>query len=485
MTHLALLIHADPRVMTAYRAAISAKVDDAVDFAIVNSPFGAFSSGYRRLFRELRSKAKFGAGGSAPLLSELLSYAKVRPLDHYQSVTLGAFSAGYALVQELLAIPEEAERIAGAAFIDSFHTGFDPQDHTPRDSQMAGLVRHALRAKEGEAVLWFGHTDVRTPQKTFTQNGKTIHAFASTTQVAQELKRLAGVSGQEGCLKIEAFDTRKSDHQEHIQALTGWGPMWLADAVNEVSQLTQERTSVDIAVPDSIPAEPLGERALAIAIEEQRSGVAELPGAKHNPRILEYHAGAERGGKLIGPALRADEIPWCASAASFCAFQVAVRGEQVPHRYRCSVQELWRDAISSGAAVGASRIRRGDYEPRRGDLVIMSRGGPAFGEGASAFAKTRGRGHVGRLKVWNLDGSYVSLDGNVSDAWTDCKRSVGSTSFVGVIAYPRLGELERTVATESELDALRILQANELLEAWWSGSGSIADAAAALRKQYG
>lgn len=80
----------------------------------------------------------------------------------------------------------------------------------------------------------------------------------------------------------------------------------------------------------------LGLLALEFARVELAMRVAEVPGASHNPRIQEYHAGARRGGTatagmpgresegvaVLG-AHAADEVAWCASAASWCLAQAA------------------------------------------------------------------------------------------------------------------------------------------------------------------
>lgn len=78
----------------------------------------------------------------------------------------------------------------------------------------------------------------------------------------------------------------------------------------------------------------IGEKAIAFAQAELDAGVREFPGAKHHPRILMYHKGARRKGtRLAGMpghegegfatllGMATDEIPWCASSASWCTFQ--------------------------------------------------------------------------------------------------------------------------------------------------------------------
>jgi putative hemolysin len=81
----------------------------------------------------------------------------------------------------------------------------------------------------------------------------------------------------------------------------------------------------------------LGRKAVAIARAEFDMHVHETAGPKATARISEYHAGARRGGSHVAgmpghehegdPTLgehASDEIPWCASAASFCAYQAAL-----------------------------------------------------------------------------------------------------------------------------------------------------------------
>lgn len=81
-----------------------------------------------------------------------------------------------------------------------------------------------------------------------------------------------------------------------------------------------------------------GRLAVEVALEEFHAGVKETAGPKATARISEYHAGARRGGSplagmpgheaegvsTLGPAA-SDEIAWCASSASWCAYQAARR----------------------------------------------------------------------------------------------------------------------------------------------------------------
>ncbi len=81
----------------------------------------------------------------------------------------------------------------------------------------------------------------------------------------------------------------------------------------------------------------LGEAAVRLALAELEAGVAERPGAAHHPRIQAYHEGARRGGSPLAGmpghegegvavlgARAADEVAWCASSASWCAWRAVV-----------------------------------------------------------------------------------------------------------------------------------------------------------------
>lgn len=80
----------------------------------------------------------------------------------------------------------------------------------------------------------------------------------------------------------------------------------------------------------------IGAAAVRLALAELKAGVAERPGAAHHPRIQAYHAGARRGGSPLAGmpghegegyavlgARAADEVAWCASAASWCGYHAA------------------------------------------------------------------------------------------------------------------------------------------------------------------
>lgn len=157
----------------------------------------------------------------------------------------------------------------------------------------------------------------------------------------------------------------------------------------------------------------LGLRALAWMGVQAVQGIRELPGPRHDPRILEYSVHCRRGGVFLGVdsegrpiwsggkplKLSTDEEPWCAATQSSSLLASLRPREVPPHGLRVSVREDCEDARGTGAL----RVVGDGYEPRPGDLAILGRVGenPLLG----------GRGHVHRLV--QLDGlRYLGIGGN-------------------------------------------------------------------------
>ncbi len=113
-----------------------------------------------------------------------------------------------------------------------------------------------------------------------------------------------------------------------------------------------------------------------IARRELVSGIEEIPGGRHNPRIVEYHQCS---------SLKAsdDETPWCSSFANWCMAQAGIAG---------SGSAAARSWLAWGVPLAA---------PRRGCVVVLSRGAPPSG-------------HVGFLERLE-DGLLFLLGGNQGD----------------------------------------------------------------------
>lgn len=400
------LIHADPVVRVAYEAALDRALTPAgVLWDLVIPPVaGGFSSAYVTRAAQLRSR-----GGGSVLSGLLAAHPPPRERD---ALVIATFSAGYAMARAILSDERDALRVDGYAAIDSVHGGLDAQK---RPTGLDWLTAYAARAARDEVSCWLGHTDVQTPQ---TGAG----AFASTTQVAQAA-RLEVPTG--GAWHVEAFNLEADQRREHMRALTGWGPEWVAGCALEVAERRGLVLRMDGEIVRHVEApidqEPLGLRALRLAVAELDAGVCEVPpGSNTGPRIREYLAGCERDGRPVG--LTAGD--WCAAAASWCAYQAQRGSEVVPHRWRISVRELWADAVAAGAAVRAAP----GVLPEPGDLAILARSGGDPTKG--------GLGHVARVELVS-GGEYVTIDGNSGVAWKRNRRRLDDPALRGWIRYPR------------------------------------------------
>lgn len=406
---LVYLVHADPVVRRAYQAALDRAFEATGCTAelVIPPVAGGYSSAYVTRASQLRS-----AGGGSSVLSGLLrAHPPSRDTD---ALVIATFSAGYALARAILMDAPDAARVHGYAAIDSVHAGLDHG----RASGLAWLIAYAQRAEQDQVSLWLGHTDVQTPQA-----GPS--AFASTTQVARAIIDEVGPGGAGGW-HCEAFDEERDQRREHMRALTGWGPEWVAGCALEVAErrglVLRMDGEIVRHVETPIDQEPLGLRALRLAVAELEAGVCEVPtGSNTGPRIREYLARCERDGRPVG--LTAGD--WCAAAASWCAYQAQRGAEVVPHRWRISVRELWADAVASGAAVRAAP----GVLPEPGDLAILAR--------VPGEDPTRGgRGHVGRVEL--VDGEfYATIDGNSGVSWKRNYRRLDDPALRGWIRYPR------------------------------------------------
>lgn len=85
-------------------------------------------------------------------------------------------------------------------------------------------------------------------------------------------------------------------------------------------------------------------------IAEKEIGVGEEKGIKHNPRIIEYHAGTTYQGKT-------DEIPWCASFVDWC------------------LKQMGEKSTNSAAAISFMKWGVPLKTPVKGCIVVFSRDG--------------------------------------------------------------------------------------------------------------
>lgn len=99
---------------------------------------------------------------------------------------------------------------------------------------------------------------------------------------------------------------------------------------------------------------------LRVAEQESRSGIREQPGARHHPRILEYH-------ETTTLKATEDEVPWCASFVGWCLRQVAIR-----HTESAAARSYlrWGRDLGRFWAHGAVAVLSRGPEPQPGPDVI-------------------------------------------------------------------------------------------------------------------
>jgi uncharacterized protein (TIGR02594 family) len=104
------------------------------------------------------------------------------------------------------------------------------------------------------------------------------------------------------------------------------------------------------------------------AYTEYNKGIAEIPGAAHNPRIIEYLKSAGLSGDYLK-----DETGWCASFVHFCLKQADITGAGArPHAYDTWGQSLDGPAYGALAVFKTSHI--GFVVGQNGDNLIILHG---------------------------------------------------------------------------------------------------------------
>ncbi len=128
-------------------------------------------------------------------------------------------------------------------------------------------------------------------------------------------------------------------------------------------------------------------------VTQAHLGIAEFPGAKHNPRILEFWQQAGM------PQVVDDETAWCAGYVGGVLGGLGIPGSGRPNA---------RSYLSWG-----SQVRPDDVLP--GDVVVFWRG-----------SKTSWKGHVAFFVNWTTDGKGVLVrGGNQGDQVSDKVYPIG------------------------------------------------------------
>lgn len=160
----------------------------------------------------------------------------------------------------------------------------------------------------------------------------------------------------------------------------------------------------------------------SIGLLELSRGVHEIPGPKHNPRIVEYH-------QATGLKASDDETPWCGSFIAWCCLQAGIK-------YRKGTAARARDWLEWGKPV-KWKIRNGvpDDVPI-GAVGVIPRGKPGSGQG-----------HVFMFHGW-VDGSnrqeFHALEGNASN-----QVQIGTHRTSEVLGWRWAEELDFPVANQS------------------------------------
>jgi len=139
---------------------------------------------------------------------------------------------------------------------------------------------------------------------------------------------------------------------------------------------------------------------LALAQEEARNGVVELPGGAHNPRIIEY-------GQAVDLFVTSDEIPWCSNFVNWLFWQLDMK------RTRSARARSW---LETGARLTS---------PALGCIAICSRG-PSPQPGPEVIEAP---GHVTLFTDLPEPGMFSGLGGNQSNRV--CERNYPLASVLG------------------------------------------------------
>ncbi len=355
------------------------------DVALRLIPIAGFSSVFKR---------------EAALLRDARGRVLPRTLDKYApGVSVGrlafiGFSAGCWYGRDgLFAHEEDRAAIDAALMLDGLH-GTEAQ------------LEHTLAyAKRGRLIVT--HTNVQT------------HGYPSTTETAATLERL----GSPATIVHRVALRGETQKQQHGHALTSHGPQMVGDYLVPALDAVEPRH--ELPPPDSddwrTPDLTLAERICEWMGHEFGHKVREIPGARHNPRILDYSKECRRGGRFLGLGdggepewdnttkpgfalpLPTDELAWCAAFRSAGLRHCLRPGEKPPHGLRVSVRELVEDA----RAAGTLRLAGSGYQMKPGDAVIKARNGqnPLHG----------GQGHVHTPILTWADG-YRAVGGNEGNA---------------------------------------------------------------------
>ena len=271
------------------------------------------------------------------------------------------------------------KKLAGSANIGSF--GERQANYMKHRANMAkygggpGLQAGATPAPAYTGDGGAGETPGGTPAG-MPQQGGTQSNLAGNTGTKSTGNAMADglASSIKGFMSFLGFKS-KDELGQGTQAGPSGAPLTQPAAQNQAinSALPSNLGGTDTAMAQAANGATPGQYKW-IQIAQKEMGVAEIPGAQHNPRILEYHASC-------GLSNATDELSWCSSFVNWVMTQAGFKGTN-------SAQ-----AISWANWNGGQKFDKPCY----GAIGVISWGG--------------GKGHVGFV-VGKVGGKIAMLGGN-------------------------------------------------------------------------
>lgn len=182
-------------------------VASGVRGVFVSCGYGLGSGSYSKPFE---SPARFG-GMMKRLLATVGKRAQ-RPV-HLRHLALASWSAGFASVGKILAVPEWYAKTDSVVLLDSLHAGYTESGEV--DARMLRhFVRFAVDARAGKKTMVITHSAIVPP------------GYASSAEATATLLAEAGLPGDHAARSAEdgAMTVRVDDGDLHVRGFRGSGP---------------------------------------------------------------------------------------------------------------------------------------------------------------------------------------------------------------------------------------------------------------------
>ena len=181
-------------------------VASGVRGVFVSCGYGLGSGSYSKPFED---PTRFG-GMMKRLLASVGKHAE-RPV-HLHHLALASWSAGFASISKILAVPEWYARTDSVVLLDSLHAGYTESGEV--DARMLRhFIRFAIDARAGKKTMVITHSAIVPP-------GYASSAEATTTLLAE-----AGLPGDHAAHGAdETVTVRVDDGDLHVRGFRGSGP---------------------------------------------------------------------------------------------------------------------------------------------------------------------------------------------------------------------------------------------------------------------